>query len=85
MPESLLISPRGQITLPAAIRKHLGLTQGSSLLITEIDGEIRLRPAAVLPVDSYTDTQIAAWDQADSLSPEERHQILSRLLQKSPQ
>ncbi|MCU0530382.1 MAG: AbrB/MazE/SpoVT family DNA-binding domain-containing protein [Cyanobium sp. Prado107] len=79
--EVLTVSSRGQITLPASMRKHLGIQPGGAVILEECDGELRLKPAAVLEVEHYSDDQIAAWDQADALSPEERQRILQRLQQ----
>ena len=77
--EVLTLSSRGQITLPAGMRKHLGITAGDALIVEEVDGELRLKPAAVLELEHYSDTQIAQWDQADQLTASERNSILKRL------
>jgi len=79
--EVLTVSSRGQITLPASMRKHLGIQPGGAVILEECEGELRIKPAAVLEVEHYSDDQIAAWDQADALSPEERQRILQRLQQ----
>lgn len=79
MTETLIVSSRGQITLPAAMRKHLGIEPGGALIVEERDGELTLKPAAVLEIEHYSDERIAEWDKADSLSPEERQRILARL------
>jgi antitoxin PrlF len=79
--EVLTVSSRGQITLPAEMRRHLGIEPGGAVIVEECAGELRLKPAAVLEVELYSDDQIAEWDQADALSPEERQQILQRLQQ----
>ncbi|MCP9927184.1 AbrB/MazE/SpoVT family DNA-binding domain-containing protein [Cyanobium sp. CH-040] len=79
--EVLTVSSRGQITLPASMRKHLGIQPGGAVILEECEGELRLKPAAVLEVEHYSDDQIAAWDQADALTPEERQRILQRLQQ----
>lgn len=77
--EVLSVSSRGQITLPASMRKHLGIQPGGAVIIEECDGELRLKPAAVLEVEFYSDEQIASWDLEDELSPQERLQILQRM------
>jgi AbrB family looped-hinge helix DNA binding protein len=77
--EILTVSSRGQITLPAGMRKHLGIAPGGALIVEECDGELRLKPAAVLEFEHYSDDQIDEWDRADSLSADERRQILERL------
>lgn len=82
MSETVIVSSRGQITLPAAMRKHLGIQSGGAVIIEERDGELTLKPAAVLEVEHYSDEAIARWDAEDSLSAEERRRILARLQAK---
>jgi AbrB family looped-hinge helix DNA binding protein len=79
--EVLTVSRRGQITLPAGMRRHLGIAPGGAVIVEECEGELRLKPAAVMEVAHYSDTQIAQWDRADVLSTAERQDILQRLLQ----
>jgi AbrB family looped-hinge helix DNA binding protein len=79
--EVLTVSSRGQITLPAGMRKKLGITPGGTVIVEQVDGELRLKPAAVLEIELYSDEQIAAWDQADQLDTSERNYILERLQQ----
>ena len=47
----------------------------------ECAGELRIKPAALVEVETYNDDQIAAWDRADVLGPKERGQILACLQQ----
>jgi AbrB family looped-hinge helix DNA binding protein len=79
MRDTLIVSNRGQITLPAEMRKQLGIVPGSALVIENRGGELALKPAAVLEVETYRDEQIAQWAREDALSPEERRRILARL------
>ncbi len=79
MRETLIVSGRGQITLPAGMRKHLGIAPGSAVIVEERDGELMLKPAAVLSIDTYSDAQITDWDRKDVLSADERQRILARL------
>jgi antitoxin PrlF len=79
MSETVIVSRRGQITLPASMRRHLGIEPGGAVLIEERDGELTVKPAMVLEVEHYRDDEIAQWDREDKLSPEERHRILARL------
>jgi antitoxin PrlF len=82
MQETLIVSSRGQITLPASMRKHLGIEPGGVLIIEECNGELKLKPAAVLEIERYSDEQIASWDREDALSADERKRILARLQDK---
>ena len=79
MIETLIVSSRGQVTLPAALRKRLGIAPGDVLLVEDRDGELVFKPAAVLEVERYTDEQIAEWDREDALSDDERARIEARL------
>lgn len=77
--EVLLVSSRGQITLPAEMRRQLGIAPGGAVIVEACGGELRLKPAIVLEVEQYSDSQIEEWDRADALSPGERQAILQRL------
>jgi AbrB family looped-hinge helix DNA binding protein len=78
MKASVLVSSRGQITLPAGVRKRLGIKSGGVILIEERAGELVLRPAAVLEVEHYTDDEIATWDEQDQVSPADRKDIVKK-------
>jgi AbrB family looped-hinge helix DNA binding protein len=79
MRETLIVSSRGQITLPASLRKHLGIEPGGALIVEEQYGALVLKPAAVLEIERYSDEQVAEWDRADTLGADERARILERL------
>jgi hypothetical protein len=49
------------------------------VIVEDCVGELRLKPAALLEVELYSDEDIVEWDQADSLSDQECQQILERL------
>lgn len=78
MRESLTVSGRGQITLPANMRKRLGIEAGGVLIAEEREGDIVLRPAAVLEIETYSDADIARWDAEDRLDDAERIAIQQR-------
>ena len=77
MRETVIVSSRGQITLPAEVPKRLGIKPGSVVLVEERAGELVLRPVG--EIELYTEQQIAEWDQADRLSDVERLAICQRL------
>ena len=74
----LIVSPRGQITLPKPVRARLRLAPGSVLLLREEAGKIVLDPAAVTPVSLYADEDIERLAEADRLSPRERAALRRR-------
>ena len=45
--EVLTLSRRGQIALPAGMRRHLGIAPGGAVIVEECEGELRLKPDAV--------------------------------------
>ena len=75
MKELVTVSNRGQITLPISIRRALGISPGGTLLVEEKDGELRLKPAAVFELETYSDEQIANWDKEDKFDPGQRERI----------
>ncbi|MHB1345317.1 MAG: AbrB/MazE/SpoVT family DNA-binding domain-containing protein [Thermoleophilia bacterium] len=79
MRTTVTVSPRGQITLPAEVRRRLGIQPGGVVVLEEVETGIVLRPAVVLELEVYTDEDIASWDEQDALSTTERNAILSRL------
>lgn len=71
MPVIAQISKRGQITLPAEVRKALGLKSGDTLVVRLEEGRIVLEPAVVLPVEIYSDERLAEFEESARVSDEE--------------
>jgi AbrB family looped-hinge helix DNA binding protein len=74
----LIVTGRGQITLPKAVRERLRLAGGSVLLLREENGRLVLDPAAVTPVETYTDAQVEAWIKTDRLTGREQRALRRR-------
>ncbi len=72
---TLVVSPRGQITLPKLVRARLRLAPGSVLLLREEAGKIVLYPSAVTPVSLYADEEIERLVGADRGGPRERRAL----------
>ena len=79
MSDTLIVSSRGQITLPAATRKRLGIKGGDVVILEDRGNEIVLKPGVVLEVEIYSDEQIAAWGAADRLDDGERERIVDAI------
>jgi len=67
----LTLSKRGQITLPAGVRKALGLKPGDLLVVRVEEGRVILEPAVALPVEVYTEERLREFEEAARVSPEE--------------
>ncbi len=83
MRQHLTISKKGQITLPAELRKKMGLEAGGTVIAKERNGELFIRPAAIVEIDLYSDEQIARWDEEDRLDAQTREKILGKLGEKA--
>ena len=83
MKETLVVSNRGQITLPATLRKRLGIKGGDVMVLEDRGDEIVLKPGVVVEIQFYSDEQIAQWDAEDTLTGQERARILERLANRT--
>lgn len=79
MAATLIVSNRGQITLPASTRKRLGIKGGDVVIMEDRGNEVVLKPGVVLEVELYSDAQIADWNAADALDDEERDRIVDAI------
>jgi AbrB family looped-hinge helix DNA binding protein len=74
------LGKKGQLSLPAAVLRKLGL-QGAATLIVEAtdDGAVILRPAAVYPIELYTDARIKEFEDANRLTASEKARVRKAL------
>lgn len=79
MKENIIISERGQITLPSKLRKKMGLESGGVVTIEERKGELVIRPASVIEIDIYSDEEIKRWTEEDTLTTKEKKAIHKKL------
>lgn len=80
---TVVVSARGQITLPADLRHRLGIKDGGVVTLEERNGEIVLRPAAVVELTIYSDEDVARWDAEDELGEADRRRVKKKLARKS--
>lgn len=71
MDELAQLSQRGTITLPAAVRRRLGLGKGDVLTVRVAGRSIVLTPAVLTPVELYTDERLAEFEQSAELTEPE--------------
>jgi AbrB family looped-hinge helix DNA binding protein len=66
MKAAVTITSRGVITLPARLRRQLGL-RADDQLIAEVTPEgLLLRPAVTLPVEIYTPERVREFDEGEA-------------------
>jgi antitoxin PrlF len=71
MDERAQLSQRGTITLPASVRRKLGLEEGDVLTVRLSGSSIVLTPAVLTPVELYTDERIVGFEQSAQLDESE--------------
>jgi AbrB family looped-hinge helix DNA binding protein len=71
--DTVKLGKKGQLSLPASVLRKLGL-QGAAKLIVEVtdDGAVILRPAAVYPIELYTDARIKEFEEENRLTQSEQ-------------
>ena len=65
------LSGRGTVTLPAALRRELGLSEGDVLTVKIVNGAIVLTPAVLTEVEAYTDERLREFEAAATMSADE--------------
>ena len=66
MKTTLTLTSRGVVTLPAKLRRTLGLKPDDHLIAETTPEGLLLRPAVTLPVEVYTDKRIHEFDEAEA-------------------
>ena len=66
MKTTLTMTSRGVVTLPAKLRRTLGLKPEDQLIAETTPEGLLLRPAVTLPVEVYTDKRIREFDEAEA-------------------
>jgi antitoxin component of MazEF toxin-antitoxin module len=74
--DAIKLGRNGQLSLPRAVMKRLHLRGNETLLLdVSDDGVIRLRPAAVLPIEMYTAERIEEFERATEVDEDTRSAV----------
>lgn len=66
--ETVTLGSKGQVSIPRPALQRLGLAGGELLIVeTTADGAIVLRPAAVYPIEIYSDERVSEFLAEDEL------------------
>ncbi len=74
MKATLTLTNRGVVTLPAKLRRALGLKADDQLIAETTPDGLLLRPAVTLPIEIYSEKRIREFDAAEA----ELAKVLSR-------
>jgi AbrB family looped-hinge helix DNA binding protein len=66
MKAMLTVTDRGTVTLPAKLRRRLGIKADDQLIAEATPEGLLLRLAVTLPVEIYTDARIAEFDAVEA-------------------
>jgi antitoxin PrlF len=66
MKATLTVTSRGVVTLPAKLRRALGIRADDHLIAETTPDGLLLRPAVTLPVEIYTEQRIREFDEAET-------------------
>jgi AbrB family looped-hinge helix DNA binding protein len=70
--ELVKLGKKGQVSIPKAVLKKLGLEHEAALLVDITpDGSIILRPAGIYPIEIYGEQRLTEFEQADRMTAEE--------------
>ena len=66
--ELLKLGTKGQVTIPRAILRSVGLAGDTPLLVeTTPEGAILLRPAAVYPIEIYSEERVEEFERENAV------------------
>jgi antitoxin PrlF len=82
MKSTLLVSARGQITLPSSSRKKMGIQNGGVVTLEEVDGKLIISPAAVMEVEMYSPQRIESFLREDRFEKGEREKLDRKLARR---
>ena len=66
MKTTLTVTDRGTVTLPAKLRRQLGIKADDQLIAEATPEGLLLRPAVTLPIEIYSKKRIAEFDAAEA-------------------
>src|SRR4051812_48022283 len=69
--EASRVGKRGTVVIPARLRKRFGLEEGAFVIAEERPEGILIRPAALLPVETYTAERKAEFLLGNATTPAE--------------
>ena len=80
----VVLSEKGQVTIPQQFRKAMHVSKGAALVVESAPGGgILLRPAAVFPVEMYSAERLAEFAKEDQLTAAGRQRAQKALHAKA--
>ena len=81
--DAIRLGKKGQLSLPAAVLRKMGIQGAATLLIEATDdGAVILRPAAVYPVEVYTEARMKEFEVANRSTESEAARVRKALVRR---
>ena len=81
--DAIRLGKKGQLSLPAAVLRKMGIQGAATLLIEATDdGAVILRPAAVYPVEVYTEARMKEFEAANRVTEPEAARVRKALVRR---
>ncbi len=77
--ESARVGKRGAIVVPAKLRKHFGIEEGSVVTAEAREDGILIRPAVIVPIERYTPERKAEFLLSTATNPEDYRRARKQL------
>ncbi len=78
--ELVKLGKRGQLSIPRAVLRRLGLVGEQTLLVdVSSDGAIVLRQAGVYPLEIYSEARLRELEESDRMSTGEKARLRRKL------
>jgi AbrB family looped-hinge helix DNA binding protein len=69
--EPTRVGKRGTVVIPSRLRRRFGIEEGSLVIAEEREDGVLIRPAVVLPIESYADERKAEFLLTNAVDPKD--------------
>ena len=74
--ELVKLGKKGQLSIPRSVLRQVGISSETAVLVGATDdGAILIRPAAVYPLEVYSDERVAEFVAADAMGTEREKRL----------
>jgi AbrB family looped-hinge helix DNA binding protein len=69
--ETVKVGKRGTVVIPARVRRRFGINEGATVTIEERSDGVLIRPAVVLPLETYSSERRAEFLLSNAIDAED--------------
>jgi len=79
VPEASKVGKRGAVVIPARLRKRFGIKEGGLVIAEEREDGILIRPAVVVPLETYSPERVAEFLLTNAVDAEDYERAVGRV------